>query len=101
MAIRYLTLAGPAANSNLGPEGQYRVPVVPPDAHPFHRKPRCELDAAGGSQLGLQLIGVDPAPGGNLIRIHVEGCGARSDEHRAQLVLRARGVELSLILKFE
>src|SRR5260370_14383455 len=101
MAIRYLTLAEPSGNSNLRPEGQYRVPVVPPDARPFHRKPRCELDTDGGNQLGLELIRVDPAPGGNLVRIDLDRFGARSDENRAQFVLRARGIKLGLILKFE
>src|SRR5229473_1004530 len=93
MAIRYLT--------NLGPQSQHGVPMVPPDARPLHRKPGCELDTDGRSQLGLEFVRIDPAPGRNLIRIDRNGFEGGSDEDRAKFMLRARGVELRLILKFE
>src|SRR5580700_2233344 len=75
--------------------------MIPPNPLPLQYEPRSELIGAGASQFGLQGFRADPAPGQNLVPIGADRIAATAYEHRAQLLLRARRIELRTILEFE
>src|ERR1700722_16564171 len=74
--------------------------MVAPDPGPFEHEPWRKVPGALGHFL-LQRRRADPAPGGNFIVVRHDWLAPAPYEYRAKLVLRARFVELRLVLKLE
>src|SRR2546429_1294058 len=82
-------------------QGEHRGAVLTPGALPLEPEPRGEVPRGRSGQFGRERLGTHPAPVDDLLPVDLEGHRAPSDVHRAQLVLRARIVELRLVLEFE
>src|SRR5580692_582531 len=75
--------------------------MIAPYPSPFEHEPGREFRAVGGRHLALQVLRGYPAPVGYLLGIHRRRGLGPADVDRAELMLGAVVVELSMVLELE